>query len=72
MRALYDADASGEAAPHTDFVSRGEAKRLLARFGWTRIDVQNFDGYRFGLRRELFLPNLARVAGLDLYITAEK
>jgi SAM-dependent methyltransferase len=72
MRRLYDADPSGDAAPHTDFVSRAEARRLFARFARVRIDVQNFDGYRFGLRRELFLSNVARVAGLDLYITADK
>ena len=71
-RALYDASPSGEAAPHTDFVSRVEARRLFRRFRRVRIDVQNFDGYRFGLRRELFLSNLARAVGLDLYIQADK
>jgi hypothetical protein len=72
MRGVYDADTAGSAAPHTDFVSRAEARRLFARFGSVRIDVQNFDGFRFGLRRELFLSNLARVVGLDLYIVALK
>ena len=72
MRGLYDADESGEAAPHTDFVSRAEARRLFGRFDRVRVDVQNFDGYRFGLRRERFLSNVARVVGLDLYVTADK
>jgi hypothetical protein len=36
-----------------------------------RIDVQNFDNYRYA-RREWFLGNIARVVGLDLYITATK
>jgi len=72
MRGLYDAHESGEAAPHTDFVSRAEVRRLFARFARVHIDVQNFDGYRFGLRREWFLSNLARVVGLDLYVVADK
>ena len=37
-----------------------------------KVDVQNFDGYAFGLKREWFLGNLARVVGLDLYIVADK
>ena len=37
-----------------------------------KIDVQNFDGYGFGIKREWFLDNLARVVGLDLYIVADK
>jgi len=72
MRALYDAHDSGEPAPHTDFVSKSEVRRLFQDFERVRIDVQNFDGYRFGLKREWFLGNLARVVGLDLYIVADK
>jgi SAM-dependent methyltransferase len=72
IRALYDAHESGEPAPHTDFVSRAEVKGLLRDFARVRIDVQNFDGYRFGLKREWFLSNIARVIGLDLYIVADK
>src|SRR3954447_9241898 len=72
MRALYDAHDSGEPAPHTDFVSKSELRRLFQDFERVRIDVQNFDGYRFGLKREWFLGNLARVVGLDLYIVADK
>jgi SAM-dependent methyltransferase len=71
LRGVYDAHSSGEAAPHTDFVSRAEVRRLFREFARVEIDVQNFDGYP-GLRREWFLGNLARVAGLDLYITADK
>jgi SAM-dependent methyltransferase len=72
MRQLYDAHQSGEPAPHTDFVSKAEARRLFRDFARVRIDVQNFDGFRWGIRREWFLANLARVVGLDLYITADK
>ena len=71
LRGVYDAHDSGEAAPHTDFVSRGEARRLFGDFARVKIDVQNFDGYPL-VRREWFLRNLARIVGLDLYITADK
>lgn len=72
FRKMYDADSAGEAAPHTDFVSRSDVRRLFARFSRVKIDVQNFDGFRFGIKREWFLNNVARVVGLDLYITADK
>jgi len=54
------------------FVTRTEVKRLFRDFASVRIEVQNFDGYRFGIKREWFLSNIARVVGLDLYITADK
>jgi SAM-dependent methyltransferase len=72
LRRVYDAHDSGEAAPHTDFVSRSEVRRLFRDFTSVKIEVQNFDGYRFGLRREWFLGTFARVVGLDLYIVAHK
>jgi SAM-dependent methyltransferase len=72
LRVVYDAHDSGEAAPHTDFVSRSEVRHLFRDFASVKIEVQNFDGYRLGLKREWFLGNLARVVGLDLYIVADK
>ena len=72
MREVYDADEAGVPAPHTDFVSKREVRELFGDFARVRIDVQNFDGYRWGLRRELFLGNLARMVGLDLYVVADK
>lgn len=72
MRRMYDADPEGVAAPHTDFVSKREARRLFRNFEHVRIDVQNFDGFRWGIKREWFLGNLARIVGLDLYIVADK
>src|SRR5205807_5948021 len=71
FRALYDSSDDG-AAPHTDFVSKADVRRLFAKFARVRIDVQNFDGFRSGIKREWFLGNLARVVGLDLYIVADK
>ena len=74
-RHVYDTNEHGDAAPHTDFVSRRDVRRLFAAFRSVNIDVQNFDGVRwrsFEIPREAFLNNLARIAGLDLYITAQK
>jgi SAM-dependent methyltransferase len=72
LRGFYDADDSGEAAPHTDFVSRAEVRRLFREFANVKVDVQNFDNYPLGIKREWFLGNLARVVGLDHYIVADK
>jgi SAM-dependent methyltransferase len=72
MRVMYDADPGGAPAPHTDFVSKSDVRRLFGGFDRVRIDVQNFDSLRFGTKREWFLGNLARVVGLDLYIVADK
>lgn len=76
QRSLYDTNSSGDAAPYTEYVSRGDVRRLFARFSELRIDSQNFDNYllfkRFLLPREKLLSNLGRILGLDLYIVARK
>ncbi len=74
-RARYDADIDGKAAPHTDFVSRRQVRRLFSPFAKVSIHAQNMDpisllGGRFTVTRERLLSNLARVVGLDLYIVA--
>lgn len=77
VRGLYDRDSSGEAAPHTDFVSRRAARRLFDGFSTVRVDIQNFDTYAFCrgrlvVPREKLLGSLGRLLGLDLYIVAKK
>lgn len=77
VRALYDQNVNGEAAPYTDYVSPVEAKELFGHFSKVKIDVRNFDDYTFsksriGLRREWLLNNVGRFIGLDLYIRATK
>ena len=78
VRARYDSNAAGDAAPHTDFVSRSDVRRhLFKRFSRVRIDVQNFDGYvlfrgRIVIARENLLGNVARILGTDLYIVGTK
>jgi ubiquinone/menaquinone biosynthesis C-methylase UbiE len=79
VRGMYDQNTSGEAAPHTDYVSRGDVRRLFGAFSSVAIDAQNFavraryvQGRRVTIPRERLLGNAARVVGLDLYIRARK
>jgi len=76
VRALYDSNAEGNAAPHTDFVTLYKARQLFKKFSQVKIDIRNFDEYSFRkrtiVRREKLLNNIGRVLGLDLYITAVK
>jgi SAM-dependent methyltransferase len=79
VRAMYDVNTSGEAAPHTDYVSRREVRSLFGDFSDVSIETQNFDTVsrrvlrrRYTVRRERLLGNVARVLGLDLYIHARK
>ena len=75
LRGRYDWNAAGEAAPHVDYVSRRQVREMFREFERVDTDVRNFDGLRYGpigVPRELFLNNIARVAGVDLYIVADK
>jgi ubiquinone/menaquinone biosynthesis C-methylase UbiE len=79
VRGMYDQNTSGDSAPHTDYVSRRDVRRLFGSFSAVSIDAQNFavrDRRLFGRRvtipRERLLGNVARVLGLDLYIHARK
>ena len=73
---LYDRNQSGEIAPHTDFVSRAQARRLFAAFSQVTIRSHNFDDLRLTSRlvipRRRLLGTLDRWLGLDLYIQAVK
>ena len=75
MRAAYDANLEGDAAPATVYTSKAGAKRLFAGFSEVGISRENFDplilpGLTVPRERLLGLP--ARLAGLDLYVTAVK
>lgn len=79
VRAMYDANSAGDAAPHTDFVSRRDVRRLFRDFSDVAVQSQNFDtltptiaGHGFVIERERLLGNVAQVLGLDLYIHARK
>jgi SAM-dependent methyltransferase len=77
IRRSYDANAEGEPAPHTDFTSRREARRLFGAFARVEIDARNFDdlvvrGRHLVSRDRLLRTPVPRVLGLDLYIVATR
>lgn len=72
---LYDQDREGTSAPHTEYVSRRDARALFNRFSSVAVEARNFPEYMVRgrtIKRVWFLDNAARVIGLDLYITARK
>jgi SAM-dependent methyltransferase len=75
-RVAYDANAAGEAAPHTDFISRRSLRHLCSRFSRFSAQTENIDtGEPFtsrASRRELLKTLWPRLCGLDLYTTAIK
>ncbi|HET8670251.1 MAG TPA: hypothetical protein VFM05_06355, partial [Candidatus Saccharimonadales bacterium] len=73
----YDTNVQGDAAPHTDYVSIIEVRRLFKSFSMVKVDIQNFDTYalfkgKVVIPREKLLNNIGRILGLDFYITAVK
>lgn len=75
VRALYDTNAAGDAAPHTDFVTARWLRRELRGLGFAGVNVdrRNWDdiwvrGRR--ISRESMLGTADRLLGLDLYVTA--
>jgi len=77
VRAMYDTNSEGDAAPCTEYFSRGDVRRMCRQFRQVRIQSQNFDEYvlfngKVHVKRKRLLRNVARVLGLDLYITATK
>ena len=76
LRAKYDANAAGEAAPHTDYTSPPQLKRVFRSFSTLRYNIQNMDPLKYRrdryVPREKLLNNLGRIVGLDLYVTASK
>jgi len=77
LRAVYDSNAAGDAAPHTEFTSRRDARRLFRRFSSVRVRAENFDdlhlrGVGVVARGRLLSGPLPRLLGLDLYVTARK
>jgi ubiquinone/menaquinone biosynthesis C-methylase UbiE len=74
-RARYDTNSAGDAAPHTDFVTRRWMKDALRDLGYSSVRVQarnweNLTFRRFLLPRSVMLGTVDRLAGLDLYVTA--
>lgn len=79
VRAAYDANAEGSAAPATEFSSARDVHRMFSAFAGLKVRRENFDdvvvrlaGRTLVIPRKAVLNNVARVAGSDLYVTARK
>lgn len=73
IRARYDVDGGGNAAPHTDFLSAKEARAAFSEFREVRIDRRNLSSGRLPIpRRALLASRVDRFVGLDLYISATR
>jgi SAM-dependent methyltransferase len=74
-RGEYDTNPSGDAAPHTDFVSRGHLRRMCRQFRAFSARLENIASEppltRWSRTRLLKTP-LPRFLGLDIYATAIK
>ncbi len=77
IRSMYDTNAQGEAAPHTDYTTAPGAHWLFRSFSSIDVEIQNFDHLslfsgKFQRTRPQLLNNIARILGLDLYIRVKK
>jgi SAM-dependent methyltransferase len=72
-RAAYDANSTGEAAPHTDFVSRRTLRRMCRRYSSFTAGLENIDQekpFQQCSRAELMRTQWPRFVGLDIYAHA--
>ena len=74
-RAAYDMSASGEGAPHTDWISKKSLANHCAAFAEFVPVLENIDvipPFRFWSRRRLMRTRIPAIVGLDLYAVATK
>jgi len=74
LRAAYDADSSGEAAPETVFVSKEQLRNMTRRWSRFEAKTENIGMERLYpiIPRRFLLRTLGSVAGLDIYISLQK
>lgn len=75
QRAAYDKSASGEGAPHTDWISKKSLADLCAEYSEIEMHIENIDvipPFKFWSRAQLLETKLPSMFGLDLYATATK
>lgn len=79
IKGQYDDNIAGEAAPHTDFTTRKEAKQLFRKFAAMKIETHKvnplplklFEG-RIVIPRNPLTMKVVKALGSDLYIEATK
>lgn len=76
VNSLYDQNSSGKVAPFIEYVTIKDVRGFCHKFSEIHIDKRNFSNYelfgKFKIDRRIFLNNIARMIGLDLYIIAKK
>lgn len=76
QRAAYDNNCSGESAPETIFASIAQVKKMMKHFNSVSCSKENWNDLCYPVRRlvprRILLPTLAKLIGLDIYITAKK
>ncbi len=76
QRHAYDSDSSGDAAPETQFFSKGQLRKMFSKFAHFSAQAENSEDLIFRGRvqvsREKLLPIVGPVLGLDVYVTAQK
>jgi 2-polyprenyl-3-methyl-5-hydroxy-6-metoxy-1,4-benzoquinol methylase len=73
IRAAYDKRESGEAAPHTDFISRASLRELCRAFARIEMQTENIDQeppFAGSTRVDLLRSEWPGIVGLDLYASA--
>jgi SAM-dependent methyltransferase len=74
-RAAYDTSSAGEAAPHTDWISKKSIRKFCKKFGSINCTLENIEQEPPFLdysRNSLLKTHWPRLCGLDLYCTAVK
>jgi SAM-dependent methyltransferase len=74
-RAAYDADLDGNAAPHTDWISKASLKAFFADAGFARssLRLENIDQagpFKKRPREDMITTVWPQICGLDLYASA--
>ena len=75
IRARFDQNAEGQAAPETALVSRGTfRKMLLNHFSTASVAIENAIAHRpfQFVPRSIMCATVGKIAGLDLYAVATK
>jgi SAM-dependent methyltransferase len=73
QRGAYDLNSSGDAAPHTDWISKRSIKTLCAGFSEVTCTIRNIDSDFLRIPRRMLVNGpLPYAIGLDLYLTAVK
>ena len=74
MRAAYDTNLEGDAAPQTEFVTKSELKYLCRKFSKVSVDSENIgnEGFLSSMSRPLACKIFGQFFGLDLYCSLQK